>query len=387
MIIVSNTRISKPCDMFLSYQEFIDRAFGEKGLDIDLLYMNINDVASNVFNDIKGYDAIRYFTLNGNIPPFALGIVNVEDWSDSLAPIRPAPSMVGNGNVNQSIADLIGNIDLDDERSDASLQVEPATQKEAKIYVFGSSKGGTGKTFTSIISTYRYAKRNPNQRIALLDFDIIDGQVGISIHQTRPTMSKYYTEYQKGYRDFKTLKNFAVKASKIFPQNVDFYLAPSSGHQIDNEDFWLNIIENCIHNYDVVVFDTGIDYVNIKPISYAYKIADKINLVTTTSIKSVNSVTKQIGRLKGELLSPDRNGNNVFSKEDEIAPRLNVIITQMVQNNEMNGTIYGTLSGKCNVVATFGVITESISQAEFYQKWDVFDKNPAINKVLDDIMA
>lgn len=399
MIIVSNETVNKSGAEHLSYKEFTDKAFSEEGLDIDNgLYININDIDQDVFEEINGSDNVYFFSLNGNYPSFAEG-TNIDDWSNFRS-----VSIKNNSNDSYSEQRSIMD-DPDDEikNSIASLLDESTNsaddiygsnddgKKDARVIVFGSSKGGTGKTFTSIISTYRYAKTHPNEKIALVDFDIIDGQVGISIHKIRPTVAKYYTEYQKGYRDFRTMKNFAVKANNVFPQNVDFYLAPA-GLTIDNKDFWLNIIQNCCENYDVVIFDTGIDYLNIIPISYVYKAADKINLVTTTSIKSVNSVTKQISRLKGEIKSPgkDENGNltdYVFEKDDEIAPRLNIIITQMVDTNNMNKTIYSTLSNKCNVIATFGVITDSVSQAEFYGRWDVFDRNAGINKCLDDIMA
>lgn len=399
MIIVSNIAINKPCTQQLKYNDFIEKATSDEGLDIDSgLSINVNDMDEGVFDQLN-IETTIFFTLNGTCPEFVKGKVQVEDYSSFIIEentlefnenniIQSNNDNAASEEIKESISHLLDGVETDSYESNKSSELD---NKDARIYVFGSSKGGTGKTFTSIISTYRYAKTHPNERIALVDFDIIDGQVGISIHAVKPTMARYYTEYQKGFDDFKTMKNFAVKGNNVFPQNVDFYLAPSTGGIIENDNFWFNVIQNCMKNYDVVVFDTGIDYLNITPISYAYKIADKINLVTTTSIKSVNSVTKQIGRLKGEIRSPGKDGNmnveNVFSQENGLAPILNVIITQMVETNPMNRTIFESLSSKCNVIATFGVITDSVSQAEFFGAWDVFDKNPAINQSLDRIMA
>lgn len=394
MIIVSNEALTKQASLKLSYPNFVEQAYSDAGLDMDDgLALNINNCDADVFNDLKEIEGIIFFSLNGSAPAFAQGI-EIEDWSSFAVKEESVISIKEESKVEEidpSLSDSIVNLLDKAAYSDDTGLDGDVDHKDARIVVFGSSKGGTGKTFTSIISTYRYAKTHPDERIALVDFDIIDGQVGISIHRIRPTVGRYYTEYQKGYRDFKTMKNFAVKGNGEFPKNVDFYLAPTGG-TIENSDFWLNVLQNCIENYDVVVFDTGIDYLNIVPISYVYKAADKINLVTTTSIKSVNSITKQIGRLKGEIKSPgkDENGNltdYVFSPDDDIATKLNVIITQMVETNKMNKTIYQSLSNKCNVIATFGVITDSISQAEFYGRWNVFDKNVNINKSLDDIMS
>lgn len=385
MIIVSNVNTNKTAESYLSYDDFIRKAC-EEGLDIDsTLAININDLEEEIFEQLVDNPDVLFFTLNGKYPNFASNY-KIENWSESEPQNNNNDvdyNVSNDSAVDDSISDLLNGVADDD----CEMDFDNFEREDAKIYVFGSSKGGTGKTFTSIISTYRYAKTHPNERIALVDFDIIDGQVGISIHKIKPTMGNYYIEYQKGYKDFDTMRRFAVKGNHVFPKNVDFYLAPSAGSTIENTEFWINIIQNCIENYDVVIFDTGIDYLNIEPISYAYKIADKINIVTTTSIKSVNSVIKQISRLKGEISSKGRNGVDVFTKEDEIGPRLNIIITQMLETNKMNRQVYANLSKKANVIATFGVITDSVSRAEYFGEWDVFDRNSAINKSLDNIMV
>lgn len=425
MIIVCNEKLVGINGRFMTYPDFVNQAYSDKGLDTDDgLAIDVNCIEENVFNDLGGVDSsssFTYFTLNGNVPSFMQG-ANVIDWSSykipsgnpvgqsnnnninnnnyqqnqdyGLASNNPAYAMNSSANsgneygIDEDINNLIDEAIMDnDYASDGSENA-----KNARMIVFGSSKGGTGKTFTAIMSTYMYAKSHPDERIALVDFDIIDGQVGISIHKVRPTMARFYTEYQKGYTDFKTMNAFCVKGNSCFPKNVDFYLAPTSGSAINNNDFWLTVLQNCMQNYDVVVFDTGIDYLNIIPISYAYKIADKVNIVTTTSIKSVNSVTKQIGRLKGEIKSPgkDEDGNFtewVFTAEDDLASKINVIITQMVPGDKMNKTIYANLSNKANVIATFGVITDSVSSAEFYGEWNVFDNNPQIQQAFKTIMS
>lgn len=394
MIIVSNERIPNR-KVNYSYSEFVELAFSDAGLDTDgdITMINIHDMEPDIFDVTKDVSDIGYFTLTGTAPGFCTS--QVEDWSDLMeAQNKDDDSTMAqmsnldnyaSGYSNPSIKESIANLLEDSVYDEGETEEE---KKDAKMFLFGSSKGGTGKTFTAIISTYRYAKTHPHQKIALVDLDIIDGQVGISIHKVNPKLDKYFTEYQKGYRDYRTMKEYAVKANPPFPQNVDFYLAPSSGASITDYKFWLNVLENARENYDVVVFDTGIDYINLPPITFAYKCADKIILVTTTSIKSVNSVSKQIGRLTGEIPSPDQfEKKNVFAKEDEIGPRLNIVITQMQPTNEMNGTIYKQLSSKANVIATFGIITDSVSRAEFYGEWDVFDRNEGICKYLDEIMS
>jgi len=375
-MIISNEIIKGRTDKTMKLDDFQAMVFGEVDEEFEpdpnvTYYVNANEVAQEIYEGTKDLPNFKFFTTDGKAPSFI--DAEVEDW-------REHDHLEGLGDTSIEIADEVAMrtvsnlLDVDVNEDEGA-----AGKKDAKIFVFGSSKGGTGKTFTAILSAYRYAKTHPTERIAILDYDIIDGQVGISVHQKNPTMRKYLNEYQKGYNDFESMHNFAVKAES-FPRNVDFYLAPPNGQIIDNDDFWLNILKNCKENYDVVVIDTGIDYLNLAPISYAYKIADKVILISTTSIKSVNSVLKQVSKLTGQTENP------VFQAKDGIASRLNIVITQMVASNKMNNEIYSKLNAAANVIATFGVITDSISKAEYYQEWDVFDKNIAINKALDNIM-
>lgn len=415
MLIVSNEKMKLENDeKQMTYTEFARKVFGDEGLDSDEdIIINVDNIVEEQEFQLLSGAGLNFFTI-GNKPAFAAQIpfpdytnkLFVEDnisqqnnqsvysnpigYSDPTSskqqenqnytmesgPMIPDPTMesIEDSNNEKAVNSLLN------EAWDDDSELPGGSNNVARIIVFGSSKGGTGKTFTSLISTYRYAKTHPAEKIAMVDFDIIDGQIGISIHKNGPTMRNYLTEYQKGYNDFRTMNRFAIKSNN-FPQNIDFYLAPNNGTYINNDDFWMNIIKNTVENYDVVVFDTGIDYLNLAPISYAYKIADKICIVTTTSIKSVNSVNKQINKLTGKIK------NAVFDESNELAPRINIIITQMVQSNKMNRTIYNNLANSANICATFGVITESISEAEYYGNWKVFDNNPGINKALDNIMS
>lgn len=397
MIIVSNTHINRSCNKQYTYAEFTSLIFGDEGIDLnenEAIMINAEDVDHEDYELLKDEDQIKYFSLTGNKKPFVEK--SVEVWAQdartnetsAIDVENDVDIPINNGEKTVVEEEALTNIEnlLDDS---AHLNDDPIDSKIARMIVFGSSKGGTGKTFTSLISTYRYAKTHQHQKIALVDFDIIDGQVGITIHKLKPTMLNYYKEYQKGYDDFRTLRNFAIKANPPFPQNVDFYLAPNTGQVIDNDDFWMNIMLNCCRNYDVVVFDTGIDYLNITPISNAYKMADKINIITTTSIKSVSSVKKQIEKLKGNV--PPENGQKpVFTKDDEIEKAINIIITQMSTSKgqqKINEKIYGQLAANANIIATFGTITDIVTRAEFYGEWNIIDSNAKINETLDRIMS
>ena len=257
--------------------------------------------------------------------------------------------------------------------------------KEAKIFLFGSSKGGTGKTFTCLISAYRYAKIHPGQKVCVFDADITDPQVSISIHKINPTLYNYWTNWSNGNRGFQFMEACKCQNSN-FPANLDFYLAPKD-YVINNDKYWLDVLNNLISNYDVVFIDSGIDYINIPLISYCYKIADRIVLVSTTSIKSTSSVLKQINRLKGKIPSLNSEGKNVYSAEDEIGPKLRLAITGYLtgdaEDRRQNKTIIDSFSKNIKINALFGHLSSQISKAEFSGRWNIFDNNQKFNESLD----
>lgn len=252
----------------------------------------------------------------------------------------------------------------------------------AKVILFGSSKGGSGKTTTCLMSAYWYAKSHPTQKIAVADFDIIDGQIGISINKLTPTMQDYYKLYKNDHKEFTYLDNCKVKSDKFTP-NVDFFLAPSQDiPTITNDvEFWNDIFQKLITNYDVVFFDSGIDYIGKPPISQLYKIADHIIITCNTSINSTKSVIKQFKTLSGARV------NNVFRKGDDILSKVRVVLTRMSDMQDVNNIVIQNLSGFAPVVAQFGQIDKELARIQWYQMWTTVDTTPAIvdqlNKIID----
>lgn len=255
-------------------------------------------------------------------------------------------------------------------------------KKPGKVILFGSSKGGTGKTFTCLISAYWYAKTHPNERVALADFDIIDGQIGINLNKLMPTMQDFYKSCKSDKNEFAYLEQCKVK-SEHFSPNIDFYLAPSQDiPTITNDtEFWNNIFRLLIMNYDVVFFDSGIDYLGKAPISKLYKIADKIIITCNPSINSVKSVIKQFKTLSGQRL------NNVFKDTDDILSRIKVVLTRVYSNEAITNIVLENITNYVPVVTAFGNIDDLISQVQWYQRWHLLDERTDITKALEKITS
>lgn len=278
--------------------------------------------------------------------------------------------------------DKITELNLNNMLLNDDWDVEKRRKKKtpAKVILFGSSKGGTGKTFTCLSSAYWYAKKHPKEKIALADFDIIDGQIGITINKLAPTMQDYYKLWVAGKKDFNYLDNCKVKSDNFSP-NIDFYLAPSQDIPAvtNNINFWNELFESLINNYDVVFFDSGIDYLGKPPISQLYKIADRIIITTNPSINSVKSVIKQFKTLSGARQNP------VFKPSDKILKRTNIVITRLYEEEAINSIVTNNLQKFSPIVAKFGNIDKVISEIQWYQHWDLIDKNPKIYEQLENI--
>jgi len=120
-------------------------------------------------------------------------------------PIVGGVKLAGSGGNNNATKNIITTNMSNMLQFDDYDSITPQANRKAapaKVILFGSSKGGTGKTFTCLISAYWYAKTHPTERIALADFDIIDGQIGITINKLTPTMQDFYKVAKAGHNDF-----------------------------------------------------------------------------------------------------------------------------------------------------------------------------------------
>lgn len=416
-----------------SLEEFIEKASSDDGIDIDSdggIYINVDSLTKDIYESLREYASygfeIVYYQFSDQMInlnfPIEEGIVNyeveepkkeetqavkeeeerpvnVQQTQPQIQPQVSAENVVQETEVEKPKQDRygIGDVDVLDSTANNydpmklnrtrmdSLIDEPDTDqksstKPAKVIMFGSSKGGTGKTFTCLITAYRFAQTHPNLRIALADFDIIDGQVGININRVTPTMKDFYAQYKAGHDTFTYLNNCSLH-NEHFNSNLDFYLAPPMDipELTEDTDYWQKVFELLILNYDVVFFDTGIDYLGKPPISKLYQIADKIIITCNPSINSVKSIIKQLKTLSGIRRNP------VFTPDMKILDRTYVVLTRVYADSEINNIVVGNITKYVDVIAAFGNIDDIISKVQWYQQWELIGNNQRICATLDNI--
>jgi Mrp family chromosome partitioning ATPase len=303
-MLVTNNEISTSELDVKTWDQFLSEALGDEGLDLQGdLYV---DVAS--IPDEDGYDMLetdfrdagvetKYVDITGDIP----------EWFSSELSQSPIANVNDTRVLDEKMmGEITAALSLMDQEPE-----EENTQglNVGRIITFGSAKGGAGKTFTSIITAVYYAKDHPNEKVCLLDLDVEEPQVGAAIRITRPTIKSFYTEYEVGNKGFEYMQRCKVNNPHM-PKNLDFYLTPRDSHAVVSKDFWETCMFNLFTNYDMTFLDTGTTYMETPAIISAYKVADKINLVTQASLTSALAVESQIKRLTGEI------PNDVYKPED-----------------------------------------------------------------------
>lgn len=378
-MLVTDSNVSIDDKEVKTFDEFLEEAGSDEGLNVSGLYIDINSVPSeDIYDQLveTGFDIV-WCTINGDHPDWFKGELESfvpetqkeESINNDLNPTDTSPL------DDESIEEISVALSMMDEEPDTTDNGDTI----GRIVTFGSSKGGAGKTFTAIISAVYYAKDHPNERVCLLDLDIEEPQVSTAIRTIKPTLKKFYADYLAGDKSFETMKKY--KATNVsMPQNLDFYLTPRDAHVILDNDFWETCMYNLFMNYDMIVFDTGTSYMTLPPIISAYKLADKLNIVTSASLTSSIAVGAQIKRLTGET------PNDVYSEEDEMMSKINLIITN-TYDDPICDAIVNRMNNEGNIIAEFGILTPKVNQIQVYGKWDYFDDNPAFRKGMRDIMS
>lgn len=382
-LIVTNKPISNSNYDVMTFDGFIDAASTEEGVDYSAYYFDVGSIPTD---DPDASSDDYYYSIAGtgldNLYWFLFDEDYVPDWFDQVGGTLSDPPEGVNGDgedeeYNTAIQNAMAIADYDYQDDDDSGEDE---EHYGRIITFGSAKGGSGKTFTTIITAIYYAKEHPDERVCLLDLDIEEPQVGIVTQEYRKNIHRFYIDYKNGNGDFEHLYKYRMNNPKKFPKNLDFYIPPRALHPVQEENYWQCVMFNLMANYDTVFFDTGTTYMETPAIASAYKLADKIILVAMANLSSVVTVSWQYDRLIGAR------ENDVYSaEEDQLEDKINLVITNYYQDGGICANILKKLSALCPVIAKFGNITPKINEAQVLGRWDVFDKDMDFRQKVRDI--
>lgn len=191
-------------------------------------------------------------------------------------------------------------------------RIKEAEEKYEKTEYFGkiisctSSKGGSGKSSVALLlATYlshasiQSAKEGLEERplkVCILDLDTKDGQIGFITGANTPTV----LHLQRHGIDKATVEETAIYNDRL---KVDLFLAPKKAQNaLDIQPGWYQeLIAFLRTQYDYVILDTSVNYLDPLLGEVAYPMSDLIVVVTDIVINSVFSMARWIGNVTGPI--------------------------------------------------------------------------------------
>lgn len=229
---------------------------------------------------------------------------------------------------------------------------EQPSDRLGQIIAVTSSKGGSGKSTIALSMAAYLAHTSQNSvkegleerplKIVVLDLDIYDGQIGFLIGSIKPTVLNMRS---KGINE-ETLKQTLIHSERL---GVDLLLAPKRPRLSDDTppEFYLELIQFLKRNYDYVILDTSVSYLDPLLEKVAYPMADLIVFITDIVVNSVYSMTRwvqEVTKPKSQMgmgINPNKIGivvnksiSNVNMSGEKIAKSaLGIPVVTVVPNN------------------------------------------------------
>lgn len=170
-----------------------------------------------------------------------------------------------------------------------------------------SSKGGSGKTtvalclgLTVAISSrhaYEQGLTTAPLKVAVVDMDVRDGQIGFAINQTSPSILNFFVE------DDKTIENLQKSMIHVPRYEVDMLLAPKRGRNGDylTPQFYADVVKKLRLLYDLVILDTSVNFLDPLLSGFVYPESDAILFVTNLSKGAVFGMTRWMEEVTGAV--------------------------------------------------------------------------------------
>lgn len=218
---------------------------------------------------------------------------------------------------------------------DSALFKESNKEYFGKVISVVSPRGGNGKTTIALtLATYlAHASEKSYEsgieeralRVAVIDMDIRDGQIGFMIGALSPSI----VHMQNNGISESSLKKSIIHSDKL---KVDVLLAPKrpARQEIDNQpEFYSELIQLLKKKYDYIIIDTSVNHYDPIFEEAIFSLSDRIILATDITVSSLNSMATMIQRMTG---------NDTSKQELGIAKnKIGIVVNKSMANTNMSG--------------------------------------------------
>lgn len=296
-----------------------------------------------------------------------------DDWNKAV--ISNRVTIDENGQVVSIAADETTGEEWDDGSNYFEEQVDD-TQYLGQIIAVTSSKGGSGKSTVAVTlasylahSSMRSVETGAVDRplkVAILDLDIEDGQIGFIAGSIQPTILNMRTRgiSQAAFEDT------VIKSKRL---GVDLILAPKRPRSSADTppQFYREVIDFLKQRYDYVILDTSVRYMDPLLEQVAYPMADAIVFVTDIVIQSVMSMTRWVQEVTWPV---EKNGMGIP------ASKIGLVVNKAIADVHMNGTRIAKAAPGVAVVSVIPNNAKLMAHAANLQAMQVVLNHPEIRK-------
>lgn len=220
---------------------------------------------------------------------------------------------------------------------DTHVTIDEKKETDGKVITVTSSKGGSGKsTITMILSAYLSLSSKLSQKksveekslkVCVVDLDIRDGQLGFLNGQMDPNIFHIIQSANGVKPSHEDIKKGVYTSPSM---DVDFIFAPRrTRHAVGiRVQFYANLIARLREMYDIVILDTGVNYLDDLQEKVVYPMSDQILLVSDMTIQSIMGMTRWIE----EVAEPDEDREAIVNKD-----KVNIIINKVMKGVNMDG--------------------------------------------------
>ena len=201
---------------------------------------------------------------------------------------------------------------------------------KAKIFTITSTKGGVGKTMTTLNLAGMYEKLG--KKVLIIDLDFYSGDVAASLNiKVKKDIYNMYEDITNN--KFKVVEDYVSK----YDDNIDVLAAPKDprfGRKIGNKILNL-ILYKVSFKYDVILIDTNhiLTDINLFALDYSDYILYIMNndLMNLKGMKSIVSIMNDMGKnnykiVLNKSINKDRNYFNKSDIRNIINKNINYII-------------------------------------------------------------